>query len=259
MQHFENKENIGLSFVRQLSDAKPYTNILVSQYPIEKRTNYSFQGAAYLAPLYLYGEHLGEISRTPNFSKAFYSNYLRNISWKPSAEDVLSYMYAVLHSPVYRRKYNDFLRTDFPAIPMSKSKVTFNKYSKLGNVLINLHLLKNIPDDKTISVNFDGVKGIFIFENVLLANNSLNITVSSVGNNSKGGLIVFKGVSSDFYDFEIGALKPIDLWIKNRIKDKVQITINDLQHIKNMIIAIKETIKAMNNIEELGEEYLNDI
>jgi hypothetical protein len=153
----------------------------------------------------------------------------------------------------------EFLRTDFPAIPMSRNKATFNKYSKLGKTLIDLHLLQNIPDDKSISVNLNEVKGLFIFENVVLANNSLNITVSSVDKFSKGGLIVFKGVTPSIYDFEIGALKPIDLWIKNRIKDKVQLTINDLQHIKNMIIAIKETIKIMDSIEKLGEEYLNDL
>jgi hypothetical protein len=70
---------------------------------------------------------------------------------------------------------------------------------------------------------------------------------------------VFKGVPASLYDFEIGARKPIDLWIKNRIKDKVHLKIDDLQHIKNMIISIKETIKVMELIKALGEEYLTEI
>jgi hypothetical protein len=48
------------------------------------------------------------------------------------------------------------------------------------------------------------------------------------------------------------------LWIKNRKKDRVPLTIDDLQHIKNMIIAIKQTISVMAEIERLGEDYLRD-
>jgi hypothetical protein len=58
MRHFGNRENIGISFVRQFSDSKQYTNVLISQYPIERRANYSFQGGAFIAPLYVYGENL---------------------------------------------------------------------------------------------------------------------------------------------------------------------------------------------------------
>ena len=32
-------------------------------------------------------------------------------------EDILGYIYAILHSPDYRNRYADFLRTDFPRIP----------------------------------------------------------------------------------------------------------------------------------------------
>ena len=32
-------------------------------------------------------------------------------------EDVFHYIYAVLHSPEYRRRYADFLKSDFPRVP----------------------------------------------------------------------------------------------------------------------------------------------
>jgi hypothetical protein len=61
------------------------------------------------------------------------------------------------------------------------------------------------------------------------------------------------------FDFEIGSRKPIALWIKNRKKDRVPLTIDDLQHIKNMVIVIKQTISVMTEIERLGEAYLHDL
>jgi predicted helicase len=168
----------------------------------------------------------------------------------------MAYIYAVLHSPIYRSKYIEFLKTDFPAIPMTKDKLVFTQYAKLGKKLIDLHLLKNLPDDKSIKVNLGDIKGTFIFDKLVYANNCINISASPADKSSQGGMITFKGVPVSIYDFEIGARKPIDLWIKNRIKDKVSLQINDLQHIKNMIISIKETIKIMDLIKDIGEEYL---
>jgi predicted helicase len=264
MQHFDNKENIGISFVRQFSDAKPYTNTMISQYPIERRTNYSFQGGAFIAPLYIYGENLdgehpGEITKAPNFTQSFCNNYLKSLNWKPSPEDVLAYIYAVLHSKIYREKYIVFLKTGFPAIPMTKNKGVFTQYAKLGKKLIELHLLKNLPADTLIKVSLGDTKGDFCIDKLAYANSKIHLSVSPVNKSSHGGLITFEGVSPDIFDFEMGSRKPVDLWIKNRIRDRVSLKTDDLQHIKNMIIAIKQTISVMEKIELLGEDYLNSL
>jgi hypothetical protein len=71
--------------------------------------------------------------------------------------------------------------------------------------------------------------------------------------------VVFEGVSSDIYNFEIGSYRPIEKWLKYRIKDAVSLTFADLNHLKNMIIAIKNTILVMGEIEELGAEYLGGL
>jgi predicted helicase len=250
--------------VRQFSDAKPYTNVLVSQYPIERRANYSFQGGAFIAPLYLYGEnidgeHPGEISKAPNFTQVFTKNYLASLYWSPEPEDVLAYIYAVLHSNFYRKKYIAFLKIGFPAIPMTKNQSVFDKYAALGKILVNLHLLKNLPPDTSIKVSLGDVKGDFHIEKLEFDGSKIYLSVSSANKTSHGGLITFEGIASAVFNFEIGSRKPIDLWIKSRIKDKVALTIDDLQHIKNVVLAIKQTIAVMEKIELLGEEYLTDI
>ncbi len=34
--------------------------------------------------------------------------------------DILDYIYAVLHSPIYREKYKEFLKIDFPRVPFPR-------------------------------------------------------------------------------------------------------------------------------------------
>ena len=60
-------------------------------------------------------------------------------------EDVFHYIYAVLHSPEYRRRYADFLKSDFPRIPLPKKRYLFAKLSSLGSRLTDLHLMEADP------------------------------------------------------------------------------------------------------------------
>ncbi|MDR2500136.1 MAG: N-6 DNA methylase [Treponema sp.] len=260
MRHFDNRENTGIVFVRHFASPKPYTNVLVSQFPIENRVTNSFACSAYFAPLYLYGENLdgehpGEITKIPNFTPSFRENYLASLDWRPSPEEILAYIYAALHSPVYRKKYREFLKINFPAVPMTRDKTVFYQYAALGRRLVDLHLLKDIPGDKSIKVSLGEVTGGFTIEKMTIANNNMRLSVSPLNKTAPGGGITFSGVTPDIIEFEIGSRKPVGLWIKNRIKDKAPLGLEDLQHIKNMLTAIKQTIAVMAAIEQLGEAY----
>ncbi|USN58128.1 MAG: hypothetical protein H6767_07490 [Candidatus Peribacteria bacterium] len=48
-----------------------------------------------------------------------------------SPEDLLDYIYAVLHSKSYRDTYKEFLKIDFPKIPFDVSKEVFLKMRDL--------------------------------------------------------------------------------------------------------------------------------
>jgi predicted helicase len=54
-----------------------------------------------------------------------------------SDEDIFYYIYGVLHSPEYRKKYANDLKKSLPRIPILKSK---EKYVDIGRKLANLHL-----------------------------------------------------------------------------------------------------------------------
>ena len=62
-------------------------------------------------------------------------------------EDVFHYAYAVFHSPGYRARYAEFLRMDFPRLPLTENAAIFRQLTALGADLAALHLLrKDGPD-----------------------------------------------------------------------------------------------------------------
>ena len=57
-------------------------------------------------------------------------------------EDIFNYMYAMFHSPTYREHYAEFLKIDFPRLPLTSNADLFRKLCKLGNRLVGLHLME---------------------------------------------------------------------------------------------------------------------
>ena len=57
-------------------------------------------------------------------------------------EDVFSYAYAVFHSPTYRKRYVEFLKGDFPRLPLTGNKALFKALAGLGAELVSLHLME---------------------------------------------------------------------------------------------------------------------
>ncbi|MDR3286113.1 MAG: hypothetical protein LBT27_01550, partial [Prevotellaceae bacterium] len=261
MKHFliKNEENRGLCFMRGINNGINFGHIFI----VNKMMDTNLCGARlYVAPLYFYNGHkengIYEIEfddnsvKTDNFTQKFIQNYLQKLSFKPAPEEILAYIYAVLHSPVYRTKYIEFLKTDFPAVPMTKNADIFKQYAKLGQKLINLHLLKNLPDDAKIRFSLAGIENNFTIEKIGQSGEKLFLNVVE----DKTITITISGVTEKIYNFEIGSYRPIDKWLKYRIKDHVSLDVSDLNHLKNMIVAIKGTIATMQKIENLEETYL---
>jgi predicted helicase len=245
------KENKGLCFSRQLFSGDTWQDVFITDKPVDI---HAICGLTYVAPLYLYQDDSGAFEtaeKIPNFTADF-SKFIKTLNFRPNPEKILAYIYAVLHSPIYRKKYIEFLKIDFPAVPFTTDKTIFEKYAKLGQRLIDLHLLKEKSNDNSIKVKGD-VGESFTIDKIVYENETLYLHTTD---NKR---ITFESITQAIYDFEIGSYKPIDKWLKYRKKDKVLLGSKDLQHIKDMAIAIKQTIKIMSEIEELGEEYLEGV
>ena len=71
-------------------------------------------------------------------------------------EEILGYIYAVLHAPTYRTRYAEFLRIDFPRVPFPESAEDFEMLSKLGWALVQAHLLRELPRRKLAAYHGKG-------------------------------------------------------------------------------------------------------
>ncbi|WP_421136346.1 type ISP restriction/modification enzyme (plasmid) [Borreliella yangtzensis] len=58
-------------------------------------------------------------------------------------EEILGYIYLILYPNIYRTRFIEFLKIDFPKIIFVDNVDIFLKLSKLGTNLINLHLLND--------------------------------------------------------------------------------------------------------------------
>jgi|GEM_PF-1276555 len=56
-------------------------------------------------------------------------------------DEVFHYIYALLHSSIYRKRYADFLMTDFPRVPLIKPGRLLTDLASLGKCLMSVHLL----------------------------------------------------------------------------------------------------------------------
>jgi len=63
------------------------------------------------------------------------------LSWNP--EDLFCYAYAVFHSPTYRQRYAEFLKIDFPRLPLTSDAKLFFILADLGEELVLLHLMRS--------------------------------------------------------------------------------------------------------------------
>jgi len=58
-------------------------------------------------------------------------------------EDVFHYAYALFHSPTYRTRYAEFLKIDFPRLPLTSDVKLFRALVSKGVELVALHLLES--------------------------------------------------------------------------------------------------------------------
>ena len=131
-------------------------------------------GPTHVFPLYLYPnpEELGfSTERSLNFKPAFLTALSEalelpqvepfNLPEGVSPEEILAYIYAILSSPTYRERYYDFLKYDFPRIPLPHDIKQFRTLAVLGQQLIDSHLLKDVsvPPRHRFEGEGDGVVG----------------------------------------------------------------------------------------------------
>ena len=86
-------------------------------------------------PLYRYDENGGRLDNITDWGlEQFVTHYNDTTITK---QDIFHYVYAVLHHPAYRKKYELNLKREFPRIPFYDD---FHQWAKWGEELMNLHV-----------------------------------------------------------------------------------------------------------------------
>ena len=174
-------------------------------------------------------------------------------------EDVFNYIYAIFHSPTYRKRYAEFLKIDFPRVPLTSDKRLFWKLVALGRELVALHLLES-PKVNDFVTKYPK-KGSDTVEKVQYVENPQITQITQKGSGksvrsaeSADGLRVyinddqyFEGVKPEWFEFHIGGYQVLQKWLKDRKGRKL--SNDDITHYQRVVVAIKETIRLMAEID----------
>lgn len=89
-------------------------------------------------PLYRYDSESQKHENITDWAlNQFREHYKESNGSQITKEDIFHYVYAVLHSPVYRKKYEQNLKREFPRIPFYDD---FFKWKQWGKDLMDLHI-----------------------------------------------------------------------------------------------------------------------
>jgi predicted helicase len=158
-------------------------------------------------------------------------------------EDIFHYAYAVFHSPGYRSRYAEFLKIDFPRLPLTGNLELFRALARLGGELTALHLLESPKLGKPITEFIgDGKKDV--------AKGYPDYVDKTVWINDNQG---FKGVPEPVWNFHIGGYQVCQKWLKDRRGRTLSKT--DITHYQTIVVALSETIRLMKEIDQVIEKH----
>jgi predicted helicase len=180
--------------------------------------------------------------RVPNLTPKLVEALKSAFRKEPSPEQIFHYIYALLYSNAYRKKYAEFLKTDFPRVPFTKDYKLFNKLAEKGEELVELHLLKSRKLVKPIA-KCEG-PGDLRVEKVTYDKDKARVHI----NPEKW----FTGISPDVWEYHIGGYQVSEKWLKDR-KGK-ELSSEEVAHYARVVAAIAETISIQRFLDDLFAE-----
>jgi len=212
--------------------------------------NLFYRGGNVTFPLYLHPDedlynnsntktYKREVNIEQRLSEALKKAYRRKL--KP--EVIFYYIYAILYSNVYRQRYAEFLKSDFPRLPFCRDYDLFRAMARLGKNLVELHLMKSNRLNKPIA-KFEG-KGDNLIEKITY-DEKKSLVYINPGR-------CFGPVSKDIWEYQIGGYQIMAKWLKDR-KGR-RLSLENIKHYCRIATAIRET----NNVQKRLDEVYTDI
>ena len=210
-------------------------------------------------PLYLFRQqtHFGhkfekEVNFTDEFLTCFNSTIRDSDILAFTPEQILSYAYAVFHSPEYRNRYSEYLKIDFPYLPLTSNHTLFLKLSQSGRELIDFHLMESCRINNYLTTLIGSTN--CLVEKVSYSDGTVWI--------DKAKTQGFKGVPEEVWNFHIGGYQVCEKWLKDRQAKGGKhprpgriLSDVDIEHYQKIVVALNETIRIMKEIDEVIEEH----
>ena len=260
------KENLSITTVRQVKAGETWQHSLVSDKLIEScYISNKTSEICYAFPLYLYKEHTPKKSRTqymmmlfepeteygnsnkePNIDKKIYQTLNQNYGHELTPEEILYYIYAVFYSNIYREKYAEFLKIDFPRVPFTTDYKVFSKMAALGNELVDLHLMKSSRLNTLVS-KFQGEGENDVIEEIIFRPEESRIYINSEK--------YFDNVAPQVWDYQVGGYRVLQKYLKDRKGRKM----DDFVHYSQIITALNYTIEIQQEIDTFYSEAEKEV
>ena len=213
-----------------------------------------------LFPLYTYPteqqEQIGQ-TREPNLSAAFVETIASclDLAFTPEGsgdlkktvgpEDLFHFIYAVLHSPEYRTRYADFLKSDFARVPVTTHASLFAELVALGRCLTSLHLME-APAGALPSYPEQG------------SNQVAQVRYAAPKGGTSGRVHInkqqyFEGVSPHTWELTIGGYRPAEKWLQDR-KGRT-LGYDDIEHYRRICGVLVNTPQIMVQIDQAIQKY----
>ena len=205
---------------------------------------------------------LGKCGRIPNINPKFVTHLERQLSMKFildfenesensfGPEDVFHYIYALLCSPTFRKRYAEFLKLDFPRIPLTSDITIFRKLCTLGKELVSLHLLEPSKLEESRFLTHYPVPG-----NNIVAKGYPEFVILEKG---MGRVYIYtsqylENVPENVWNFHVGGYLVCEKWLKDRRGR--QLSYDDITKYRRIIATLIETIHLMEEIDKAIPEW----
>ncbi len=261
------QENLSLITVRRTEIARIPTHFYCAN-TISVLHSTSAKEGNFVFPLYLYPEKRGPLfdvetstdasgGRHPNLDSTiikdisvilnmqFINDGQGDLEYFFGPEDIFNYMYAMFHSLTYRERYAEFLKIDFPRLPLTSNTNLFRSLCELGKKLAGLHLMS--VRSKKIPLKFP-ISGSNIIEKV-----DYTLDESARGRVWINKEQYIEGVPPEVWEFYIGGYPVCQRWLKDRKGQ--EFTHKYFEHYQGIVSALAETITLMDEIDEAIDEH----
>ncbi|QEI40972.1 hypothetical protein BMF77_01554 [Dolichospermum sp. UHCC 0315A] len=246
MGHLLKGNNIALLSCRQQVEPGFY-HIFCSEILTERCiVSLKSRELTYVFPLYTYPNTENEqtnlfIEKNPNLSPKFLEAIKEKLGKIPTPEKIFYYAYAIFHSPTYRTRYAEFLKIDFPRLPLTSNQKLFHELAIKGEELVNLHLMKS---DKlnTLITTYQAIGDNQVTEV------TYNSELQRVYINKQS---YFTDIPPHIWEFKIGGYQVLDKWLKDRKNANRKLSLEEINHYQKIVIALTDTLRLMQEIDKI--------